>query len=148
MDSRPDTLEHIARVQARMQEVISNLTIRASEHDWSKLHEPEKPLLDRLGSQTNLPPYGSPEERARFNALAEFRKFHYAANDHHPEHTDQSFRGMNLLALIEMLCDWQAASARHVSGDIWQSLKFNRERFDISDELFSILENTVKELGW
>lgn len=147
-DSTTDTQEHITLVQARVQDVIVRLAERARIHDASKLEEPEKWLLDQLGSQKNLPTYGSPEERARFDALAEFRKHHYATNDHHPEHTDRGFQGMSLLSLAEMLCDWQAAGARHVGGDIWQSLKFNRERFGISDELFAILENTVRELGW
>lgn len=147
-DSTQDTKEHIGKVQARLQEIAHRLTIRAVHHDLSKLVEPEKPLLDAFGSQTNLPPYGSPAERARFDVLAEFRKLHYAANDHHPEHTAEGFRGMSLLSLIEMLCDWDAAGARHVSGSIQQSLQFNRERFNISDELYAILENTVKELGW
>ncbi len=147
-DSTADTQDHIGRVQVRIQEIVHRLTIRAVHHDLSKLAEPEKSLLDKLGTQTNLPPYGSTEERARFDALAEFRKYHYATNDHHPEHTDQGFRGMSLLSLIEMLCDWDAAGARHVSGDIQHSLEFNQKRFDISDELFAILENTVRELGW
>lgn len=147
-DSTQDTLDHMHKVQARIQEIVHRLTIRAAHHDLSKLADPEKSLLDALGSQTNLPPYGSPEERARFDALSEFRKHHYAANDHHPEHTADGFRGMSLLSLTEMLCDWEAAGARHVSGGIQRSLEFNRKRFDISDELFAILENTVKELGW
>lgn len=147
-DSTADTLDHIDRVQHCLAEVSLNLRERAHTHDQSKLTDPEKPLLDRLGTQTNLPPYGSQAERARFDALAEFRKYHYAGNDHHPEHTERGMSGMNLLSLIEMLCDWRAAGARHVGGDIWQSLEFNRKRFGISDELFAILKNTVKELGW
>lgn len=147
-DSTQDTLDHIARVQHRLAEVSLNLRERAHTHDQSKLSEPEKSLLDQLETQTNLPIYGSEAERARFDALAEFRKYHYAANDHHPEHTDQGMRGMSLLSIIEMLCDWRAAGARHIGGNIWQSLEFNRKRFGISDEMYAILENTVKELGW
>lgn len=147
-DSTDDTLDHIRRVQACIRETVENLMNRASVHDMSKLQDPEMSLLDRLGSQTNLPEYGSEAERARFNSLAEFRALHYAANDHHPEHYPNGMQGMSLMALIEMVCDWHAAGARHTGGDIWQSLEFNRKRFNISDELYSIIENTVKELGW
>ena len=56
--------------------------------------------------------------------------------------------GMSLLDVIEMLCDWKAAGERHADGSIDRSLKVNRERFKISDQLHAILENTVRELGW
>lgn len=147
-DSTQDTLDHISRVQACIHECTNNLIVRAERHDKSKLSAPEKPLLDQLGTQTNLPVYGSEAERARFDALAEFRRLHYAVNDHHPEHTNRGIQGMSLLSILEMLCDWRAAGARHIGGDIQQSLAFNRGRFNISDEMFGILENTVKELGW
>lgn len=147
-DSTADTKEHIGKVQARIQECISRLTIRAAHHDESKLAEPERSLLSALGSQTNLPPYGSAEERARFDALAEFRRHHYAENSHHPEHYTQGIEGMSLLDIIEMLCDWEAAGARHVSGNIHDSLKFNIDRFGINPQLAQVLENTVKELKW
>lgn len=53
---------------------------------------------------------------------------------------------MNLLDLLEMLCDWKAAGERHVNGSIENSLKVNRERFGIDDQLFRILENTVCDM--
>jgi rubredoxin len=56
--------------------------------------------------------------------------------------------GMSLLDIIEMLADWKAATARHADGDIKESLRINRERFGISDQLFEILKNTVQELEW
>jgi hypothetical protein len=37
---------------------------------------------------------------------------------------------------------------RHANGNITQSLEINRKRFNISDQLFEIIQNTVKELGW
>lgn len=46
------------------------------------------------------------------------------------------------------ICDWKAAGERYKNGSIAQSLAHNRERFGISDQLYAILENTVKELGW
>ena len=36
---------------------------------------------------------------------------------------------MTLLDMLEMLCDWRAASLRHADGDIYQSLVINRARF-------------------
>lgn len=56
--------------------------------------------------------------------------------------------GMSLLDVIEMLADWKAAGMRHANGNITQSLEINRKRFGISEQLFMILQNTVKELEW
>lgn len=56
--------------------------------------------------------------------------------------------GMSILDLVEMLADWKAAGMRHADGDITKSLEINRKRFGISDQLFMIFQNTVKELGW
>lgn len=54
--------------------------------------------------------------------------------------------GMNLLDVVEMLCDWKAASERHANGDFMASLILNRARFGLSDQLFQIFVNTAKEL--
>lgn len=147
-DSTEDTLDHIGKVQARLYEVTSNLIERGPRHDASKLQEPEKSGYDKLTADLKDIVYGSPEYK---QALAEAKPVidhHYAANSHHPEHYENGIAGMSLLDLVEMLCDWKAASERIKQGSIAQSLGHNRQRFQIDDQLAAILENTVKELGW
>ena len=61
-------------------------------------------------------------------------------------HTDLS--GMNLIDLVEMMCDWKAATLRHDSGDISKSMEVNTKRFNIPDDLVKILENTIDYFGW
>ena len=55
-----------------------------------------------------------------------------------------TLRGMTLVDLLEMICDWKAATMRHIDGDIYKSLVDNKKRFGISDDLYEILLNTVK----
>lgn len=57
--------------------------------------------------------------------------------------TDEGLRGMSLLDVLEMLCDWKAATARHDDGDIRKSIEINQRRFCYSDELKQILLNTL-----
>ena len=64
------------------------------------------------------------------------------------EHYPDGIAGMSLLSVVEMLCDWKAASERTAQGSIAASLAHNKERFGISEQLASILANTVRELGW
>ena len=56
--------------------------------------------------------------------------------------------GMNLLDLIEMLCDWKAATLRHNDGDMLKSLEINAKRFGYSDELKQIFKNTIIDLDF
>jgi hypothetical protein len=143
-----DTLTHIGKVRTRVNEVTRNLEARAWHHDASKVREPERSGYETLTINLADCEYGSDAYRA---ALAEARDtiaHHYAENDHHPEHYPNGIAGMSLLAVLEMLCDWKAASERTRQGSIAQSLEHNKKRFGIDDQLASILENTVRELGW
>lgn len=63
------------------------------------------------------------------------------------DNPDRGFRGMSLLDLVEMVCDWKAATLRHADGDIRRSLDICQKRFGYSDELRQILLNTIEELG-
>jgi hypothetical protein len=56
---------------------------------------------------------------------------------------------MDLFDLLEMLIDWKAASERMANGgDISKSIELNRERFNISPQVESILRNTAISAGW
>ena len=70
---------------------------------------------------------------------------HYAENRHHPEHFENGIQEMNIVDICEMIADWKAASLRHADGDIMKSIEINQKRFGYSDELKSILINTVKQ---
>jgi hypothetical protein len=140
-DSTQDTLEHIGKVQARLQETTSNLTVRAAHHDETKLLEPEKAGYDALQNKLAGRDY---DAIAWDVALAH----HYANNRHHPEHHKDGIAGMTLLDLMEMLADWKAASERHGQASVETSIKAMAKRFGISKQLAGILVNTVKELGW
>jgi len=54
---------------------------------------------------------------------------------------------MTLTDLIEMICDWKAATLRHTDGDINVSLTKCKDKFNIAPQLLHILENTVKAEG-
>lgn len=147
-DSTRDTVDHIRKVQARIQECTNNLTVRAAHHDESKLIEPEKAGFDVMTSKLRDLVYGSDEYKAALVESKPTIDHHYQVNTHHPEHYENGIAGMSLLDLVEMLSDWKGASERTKQGSIAASLVHNKERFGISDQLASILENTVRELGW
>lgn len=147
-DSTQETREHICRVRDLLSEFQAQLIRRGYAHDISKLEEPEKSGFDNCTKALKGLTYGSPEYKAQLAEMKPFLDHHYANNSHHPEHYSNSVDGMSLLDLVEMFCDWKAATERHADGSIERSIKINTDRFKITPQLASILENTRKELGW
>lgn len=149
-DSEPDTIAHIDRVRDLLDAARLKLFDRGLVHDASKLTEPEKSAFDRLKAlQLSGMDYGSQEYRDCLKKEKPAIAHHYAHNSHHPEFWHNGVEGMSLLDVLEMLCDWKAATERMKGGgDIRKSLEINAERFKLSPQLAGILANTINELGW
>ena len=73
---------------------------------------------------------------------------HYAINSHHPEFYKNGVDGMDLMDLVEMFCDWKAATERHVDGSPENSIGINAKRFELSPQLEMIFRNTKYQLNW
>lgn len=146
-ESMTDTLDHIGKVDAYLSHCSDLLMQRAKKHDASKLEEPERSGYAGLTRALKGLTYGTPEHRAAFEPFKEIIQHHYAHNSHHPEHYAEGVNDMSLLDVIEMLCDWKAASERGDGGFDW-SLSKSVERFKIDPQLARILRNTADELGW
>jgi hypothetical protein len=147
-DSEKDTREHIEKVRGFLHFCAITLQQRSYAHDESKLRDPEKAIFDEYTPKLAGSTYGSDEYKQFLAEMKPALDHHYAHNSHHPEHYPNGIDGMSLLDVLEMLCDWKAATMRHNDGNLADSLRINKQRFGISDQLASILENTAKELGW
>jgi Family of unknown function (DUF5662) len=163
-DSRPDTWEHIGKVRGYLTQFIRQLLTRADTHDASKLEPPELEAFNTFTPKLSETAYGTPEYESYRVAMGGALEHHYAMNRHHPEHHEDGIRGMTLTDLIEMLCDWKAASERHgghrpampaspgrpdapkYDSDLIRSIGLNAERFGYGEELQAILENTAVEM--
>ena len=123
---------------------IQELEERGKNHDKSKLESPEKEGYDVFKPALKSVPYGSPEYQKYLAQMQDVVKHHYLCNRHHPEHFDNGIYGMNIMDLIEMLCDWKAASERYGGCDFIESLgTTNKERFNLDDAMVSVLKNTA-----
>jgi Family of unknown function (DUF5662) len=147
-DSTVATLKHSRRVDELLLELMWEIGLRVTHHDESKLREPEKSMFDEFTPKLRDSTYGSEEYKGFLVQMGEALQHHYANNRHHPEHFENGVDGMTLVDLVEMLADWKAATERHADGDLEKSLKIQKERFGISDQLASILHNTAVEAGW
>ena len=145
-DHLTDMVDHRARVAGYMQIVATELFRRAALHDNSKLASPEFEAYDAAFPELQKYPYGSPELRAVYKSMKPALKHHFEANDHHPEHFEAGINQMSLIQLIEMLCDWLAASERSQTA-FSTGFEMNKERFSINDQLFEVLRNTVMQIA-
>jgi hypothetical protein len=140
---------HIHAVQRFMGEVTRSLTRRAKVHDASKLVPPESEWIEEHIRRFEGLEYGSPE----FNALWEEQKdsplfrHHQAANSHHPGFYISGVDGMSLLDIMEALADWKAAADEH-GNSLESSIRINAAKFNISEQLTAVLQNTRMELNW
>lgn len=147
-NSEADTLKHIKRVNELMGIAATELIRRGNVHDSSKLEEPEKSEFDRLTPILKDLKYGSEEYNKSLKELGVALKHHYENNSHHPEHYENGVNDFNLFDLIEMFCDWKAATERMKDGNIYKSIEINKERHGISDQVASIFTNTAKILNF
>ena len=145
-DSTKDTLLHIKRVNELLLLFAKELMDRAICHDNSKLYDPEKPLFDKMTPLLKGLTYGSEEYKKSLAELKPALDHHYSHNSHHPEYYKDGINDCNLFDLVEMLCDWKAASERHADGNIFKSIQINKTRFAMADQLAKIFENTVNKL--
>lgn len=142
-DCTADVALHIADVSVLLNWIIFRLKQRIEDHDRSKLQPPEKEIFDVWTPKLREYEFGSDEYKSALKEMGIGLEHHYAVNRHHPEHFPNGINGMSLIDVIEMVCDWVAASKAKGNK---VNLQYLAKRFSISDQLLDIIENTVQEL--
>ena len=145
-NSIKDTLDHRSKVVNNVNIITNELLVRAHSHDESKLHEPELPIFNRVTPILKELTYGTVEYSDQLDTMKVALDHHYSSNRHHPQYFESGILDMNLIDIVEMLCDWKAATERMKDGDIYESIRINKDRFEFSDELEKILINTARLL--
>jgi hypothetical protein len=145
-DVMRSTAAHIRRVGELLVQASADLAHRAVHHDASKWSEEEWPAFESATPKLAAMTYGSEEYKAALQEIKPALAHHYGANQHHPEYFGGDWAAMSLLDLIEMLCDWKAASERHEDGSLERSITINQERFGYSDHMRRILWNTAVDM--
>lgn len=138
---------HVACVRKRMTACIENLQHRLLEHDASKLVEPERSAYEGLNEALEGLEYGTDAYRQALRGhLGSALQHHYQHNSRHPEHYPNGIVGMSLFDLLEMLCDIRAVCDEN--GKVTIDLHVNKRIQNMSEDVYAILCNTLKELAW
>lgn len=141
------TMRHIETTRNYLNCIISQLMHRQEQHDQSKLESPEVEVFEEFTPKLRDTTYGSKQYMTYLREMGPAITHHHAHNRHHPEYFTDRIKGMNLVDLIEMLCDWKSATLRHNDGDLTKSIEMNQKRFKYSDDVKQILLNTAELLG-
>lgn len=145
-ECKMETLKHIDKVQFFLKRITDELTTRGINHDKSKLESPEVEIFTEYTPKLATSTYNSEEYKGFLKEMNVALKHHYSVSKHHPEHFRNGIKDMNLIDIVEMLCDWKSATLRHNDGDLIRSIEVNQNRFHYSDEMKQIFKNTAKTL--
>lgn len=145
VEAANQTIDHMNRVNSLCDQMANMLQQRGDCHDNSKMEGPEWPLFRENTILLRDITYGTDEYKEALKKIKPALDHHYSHNSHHPEFYEDGLNDMCLLDLMEMLCDWKAATERHADGDLMKSLEINSKRFNISPQLTKIFDNTIKK---
>lgn len=139
-----ETQKHIELVRKFIRLFTDKLTTRGVDHDRLKLKSPEVEIFTEYTPKLASSTYVSEEYSNFLKEMKPALEHHYANYRHHPEHFVDGINDMNLIDLVEMICDWKASTLRHNDGNLLKSIEINAKRFGMSDQLAQILVNTAK----
>lgn len=139
-----ETIKHIEMVRKYLRVITDALVTRGIKHDATKLEAPEVEVFAEYTPRLAVSTYGSDEYNNSLKEMSVALKHHYAANRHHPEHFSKGIDDMTLVDIVEMLCDWKAASLRQNDGNLLKSIEINAQRFGYDDQLKRIFINTAR----
>ncbi len=128
---------HKIRVLRNIVIIINNTTLerpwhlyrRGLSHDLSKYKWNEAKYFARVIFDLKDSTYGTEEYKKMLEDIQPAVKHHYKKNKHHPEYHKHGIHSMTEIDKLEMIADWQAATKRHSTGNIFKSIEINQTRF-------------------
>lgn len=129
-------LRHRIAVQRNLRRISQQIEARIIEHDSSKFQEDEFEGFVEINVVARVHPYGSEEYK---NSISHNKavELHWSRNRHHPEYNRDIGKGveaMTLVDMIELVCDWKAASETYGQTSFQESLAIQSKRFNLTPE--------------
>lgn len=117
---------------------------RAEKHDDSKKEDPELSMFIKSSKVLYNVKYGTDDYNKTIdNMKKEALGHHYFENPHHPEHYEKGVAGMNLFDILEMMCDWAAASKQY-GTELADSIETSIKRFGLEGTIMEdIIRNSI-----
>lgn len=136
-------ISHKRAVQRWMQKFGIILLKRGEEHDNSKLEEPEFSGWCKMDEEPRYP-YGSYEYNEKIKRFHPLFVEHWKKNRHHPEYFNYNFEDMDLIDMVEMLCDWLSYRDCITYSEASKLVSTQCDRYNFSDDVKELILNTLK----
>ena len=143
-----DTIMHISEVQENLFQIANDLQRRGIAHDRSKFLPEEFDAFVETRPKFEKANYGSKEYQECTEAIKPAVDHHYHSNRHHTGYFKNGFVDMNLLDIIEMICDWKAASRRSPNLSFRDSLPIAFKKYKIPENMQKHIISTLEYLNW
>lgn len=133
-----DLIQHKYLIFVEVIKICYILFIRALTHDLSKFGLLESKGYSQVVGLARKYKYNSKEYNKLMSKINPYLLEHYKKNDHHPQ--GRKINNMGIYALIEMVCDWKAATKRSRIRNIDDSFIQNKKKFNINKQLYRLLK--------
>jgi len=143
-----DTILHIGEVQEALEVIAGELRQRGLAHDRTKLQELEFDTFVETRPKFRKANYGTPEYQECVELARPAVDHHYQNNRHHTGFHENGVNDMNLIDVIEMVCDWKAAARRSPDKTLEDTLEYAFKKYQIGEQLAGIIKQTLRALGW
>lgn len=137
--------EHRALVHDKLATVSREINTRARRHDQSSLSGTELRIYKEHFDELQKYPIFDPRRDIVLSKMRVAIAYHHEANDHHPEHFTNGIDDMNLLQLMEFVADVMSQSEQN-GIDVYEILPLLKDQYDISNQLYQVILNTVAEI--
>ena len=148
LETLTDILLHISRVQENLSQIRAILEVRGIAHDRTKFLAIEFDAFVKAQPKFKEANYDSPEYQECVDMIRPSIDHHHANNRHHIAFYKKGFSDMNLLDILEMLADWEAASRRNLDLPFADSLPKAFEKYSIPSNVQRHIVATLKYLKW
>jgi len=148
LDFLCDTIVHVSEVAENLEICASNLRQRGHAHDRTKFQPMEFDAFVSTREKLKRAKFGAPEQQECVDTIRQAVDHHHANNQHHVQYYSDGIKDMSLLDILEMICDWRAATRRNSESRFKGFLEVAIKKYNISPELEKIIQTTLKELGW
>lgn len=137
--------QHICNVRKYLSYFSRIVYNRGVEHDQSKLMEPELSLWKKMDEEPRYPYSIDPnsEYQKKLERHKTVFELHWRNNRHHPEHFHGWYTEMDLVDLIEFMCDNISYKQNLTFEECERLIKDQCARYNFPDILQNILLNTL-----
>lgn len=142
-------IRHRDNIQTALSRIVNEIEERGLRHDLSKFKEDEAEGFVRINKTARNCEYGSEEyentmvkEKGEDGCITK----HFSRNRHHVEFHD-SAHDMTFIDIIEMVCDWWAASKTYGTNTLQKKLPELKEQGDFSEPQLWLIDEVVEMLN-